>query len=571
MTDIRRTILWVVFVFSLIMLWDRWQIHNGKPATFFPDPQAQQQAAQLAASQPSPEPVTGVPSSSLAQSNIVRPEGSIPNTGAAAPAAPVAAPAQSFDVENADMRLRFSAQGGRVVFAELKHFAAAGEKADSAKRMVLLDELAGERIYRAETGLTNIPGLNHLTLMAGEISQQANGNTVLRFTSPVVQGVQLVQSYTVPAKGYLIGVRHEVINHSEAGINPHLYLQLSRDGNRPDGDSRLYHTFTGPAFWTAEKKYQKVGFSDIKTIEDANAKFERQSEHGYVAMVQHYFTSAWLPDDAKQKQSVLRQNYASNLGNNLYAAGLKTDIAQIAPGQSAGFNSRLYIGPQNEKVLEQIYPGFEAVKDYGIFTILSKPLFLLMTILHKFIGNWGWTIVALVFLLKAALYWLNAKAYSSMAKMKSVTPRITEMRERLKDDPQQMQTEMMKIYREEKVNPLGGCLPMLIQIPIFIALYWVILSSVEFRGAPWLGWITDLSAKDPWLILPILMGLSSLLQVWLNPTPPDPMQAKLMWIMPIAFSVMFFFFPAGLVLYWLTNNILSIAQQWVINKRLGVI
>ena len=184
--------------------------------------------------------------------------------------------------------------------------------------------------------------------------------------------------------------------------------------------------------------------------------------------------------------------------------------------------------------------------------------------------NWGWTIVALVVLLKIALYWLNAKAYSSMAKMKAVTPRITEMRERLKDKPQEMQMEMMRIYKEEKVNPIGGCLPMLVQIPIFIALYWVLLSSVEFRGAPWMGWITDLSAADPYFILPLLMTATSLLQVWLNPTPPDPMQAKLMWMMPLLFSVMFFFFPSGLVLYWLTNNILSIAQQWIINRRLGV-
>ncbi|MBP6535721.1 MAG: membrane protein insertase YidC, partial [Xylophilus sp.] len=194
-----------------------------------------------------------------------------------------------------------------------------------------------------------------------------------------------------------------------------------------------------------------------------------------------------------------------------------------------------------------------------------------LTLLYGFLGNWGWAIVALVVLLKIAFYWLNAKAYASMAKMKAVNPRITEMRERLKDKPQQMQQEMMKIYREEKINPMGGCFPIMVQIPVFIALYWVLLSSVEMRGAPWILWITDLSSPDPYFILPLVMTATSLLQTWLNPTPPDPLQAKLMWLMPLIFSVMFFFFPAGLVLYWVTNNILSIAQQWFINKRLGVL
>jgi YidC/Oxa1 family membrane protein insertase len=228
------------------------------------------------------------------------------------------------------------------------------------------------------------------------------------------------------------------------------------------------------------------------------------------------------------------------------------------------------VGPQEEKLLESLSPGLELVKDYGWLTILAKPLYWLLDQLNLLIDNWGWSIVGLVVLLKLAFYWLNAKAYASMAKMKAINPKVTEMRERLKDKPQQMQQEMMRIYREEKVNPLGGCLPIAIQIPFFIALYWVLLSSVEMRNAPWILWITDLSTKDPYYILPLLMTVTTVLQTWLNPTPPDPMQAKLMWIMPLMFSFMFFFFPAGLVLYWLTNNILSIAQQWVINRQLGV-
>jgi YidC/Oxa1 family membrane protein insertase len=247
-----------------------------------------------------------------------------------------------------------------------------------------------------------------------------------------------------------------------------------------------------------------------------------------------------------------------------------TPLGEVAPGQSKVLDNQLFAGPQEEKTLEALAPGLDLLKDYGWLAMLAKPLYWLLDQLYKVLLNWGWAIMALVLLLKIAFYWLNAKAYASMAKMKAINPRIMEMRERLKSNPQQMQMEMMKIYREEKVNPMGGCFPMLIQIPVFIALYWVLLSSVEMRHAPWVGWIVDLSAPDPYFILPIVMTLTTLLQTALNPAPPDPMQAKLMWFMPLIFSVMFFFFPAGLVLYWITNNVLSIAQQWIINTRMGV-
>jgi YidC/Oxa1 family membrane protein insertase len=266
-----------------------------------------------------------------------------------------------------------------------------------------------------------------------------------------------------------------------------------------------------------------------------------------------------------------REFFARKVENNLYSVGMIASLKEIAPGQSQKVSAQFYVGPQEEKKLEALYPGLELVKDYGWLTILAKPLYWLLDNLNDQLHNWGWSIVALVMLLKLAFYWLNAQAYRSMAKMKAVNPKVMEMRERLKDNPQQMQTEMMRIYREEKVNPLGGCFPIAIQIPVFIALYWVLLSTVEMRNAPWVLWVHDLSAKDPFYILPLLMTATTMLQTWLNPTPPDPVQAKLMWIMPLAFSVMFFVFPAGLVLYWLTNNILSIAQQWLINKQMGVL
>ena len=398
---------------------------------------------------------------------------------------------------------------------------------------------------------------------SGERSlKEGASELVVKFESADLGGVKLVKSYTFQRGSYAIGVKHEVINTGTVPVSPQLYLQLVRDGNKPPGESSFYSTFTGPAVYTDAKKYQKVEFSDI---EKGKAEIEKTSPNGYVAMVQHYFATAWLLADG-----VPRENFVRKVDNNLYAVGMITSLKDIAPGATKAIESRFFVGPQEEKVLESLAPGLELVKDYGWLTILAKPLYWLLDQLHKIINNWGWSIVALVVLLKIAFYWLNAKAYGSMAKMKAINPKIMEMRERLKDNPQQMQQEMMRIYREEKVNPMGGCFPIVIQIPVFIALYWVLLSSVEMRNAPWILWIKDLSTPDPFYILPLLMTATSMLQTALNPAPPDPMQAKMMWIMPLVFSVMFFFFPAGLVLYWLTNNILSIAQQWVINTRMGV-
>jgi YidC/Oxa1 family membrane protein insertase len=384
----------------------------------------------------------------------------------------------------------------------------------------------------------------------------------VRFESPEVGGVKLVKTYTLQRGSYTLGVKHEVINTGTNPASPQLYLQLVRDGNKPAGESSFYSTFTGPAVYTDAKKYQKIEFSDI---EKGKADFEKQSPNGYVAMVQHYFATAWLLPDG-----MARDQFARKVDTNLYSVGMIAPLEAIAPGATKTVETRLFVGPQEEKKLEALYPGLELVKDYGWLTILSKPLYWLLDKLHSFIQNWGWSIVALVLLLKIAFYWLNAKAYSSMAKMKAINPRIMSMRERLKDKPQEMQQEMMKIYREEKVNPMGGCFPIMIQIPVFIALYWVLLSTVEMRNAPWIGWIHDLAAPDPFFILPIVMTLTTMLQTALNPAPPDPIQAKMMWFMPLIFSVMFFFFPAGLVLYWITNNVLSIAQQWIINTRMGV-
>ncbi|WP_284336259.1 membrane protein insertase YidC [Comamonas sp. NoAH] len=550
MNDIRRTILWVIFGFSMVLLWDQWQIHNGKQATFFPS------APKTVATAPAENKPADVPDALTTPATTA----SASDVPGAAEAAPVAR--EKVVVTTDVLRLTFDGQGGALVHAELLKY---GSDADKSKPFVLFDESA-ERVYMAQTGLIGGNFPNHKTVMnilPGERELKDGSNELqVRFESPEQDGVKLVKTFTLKRGAYDIGVKHEVVNTGAAAVTPQLYLQLLRDGNALDGGNAFYSTFTGPAIYTDTAKYQKVEF---KNIDKDKAEFEKSATSGYVAMVQHYFASAWLLGDGVQ-----RDNFARKVGDNLYAAGMITPVGTLQPGETKALESRLFAGPQLEKTLEALAPGLELVKDYGWLTILAKPLYWLLDKIHGILGNWGWSIVGLVLFLKILFYWLNAKAYASMAKMKAINPKIMEMRARLKDNPQQMQQEMMRIYREEKVNPMGGCFPIMIQIPVFIALYWVLLSSVEIRHAPWILWITDLSAKDPLFILPLLMTLSSLLQTALNPVPPDPMQAKMMWFMPLIFSVMFFMFPAGLVLYWLTNNILSIAQQWVINTRMGV-
>jgi YidC/Oxa1 family membrane protein insertase len=557
MNDIRRTFLWVIFGFSMVLLWDQWQIYNGQKATFFPAPTAAVAEKQAAAAPSST--AKDLPVASVATTSANPPAGPSQVPGSALPAVTTAR--ERIDVSTDVLKLSFDSEGGSLVRSEFLKF---GDTVDQQKPFVLLDE-SKARVYLAQTGLIGGPFASHKTPMqfTGERELKAGQNELnLTFESADTGGLKLIKTYTLTRGSYAMKVSHKVVNTGTAPVAPQLYVQLVRDGNKPEGESAFYMTFTGPAVYTDAKKFQKIEFSDI---EKSKADFEKTTQQGYVAMVQHYFASAWL-----LPENTSRENFARKVDTNLYAVGMITPFNEVAPGQSKSMDVTLFVGPQEEKMLEALAPGLELVKDYGWLTVLAKPLYWLLDRLFSFLQNWGWAIVALVFLIKLAFYWLNAKAYASMAKMKAINPRIMEMRERLKDNPQQMQQEMMRIYREEKVNPMGGCFPIMVQIPVFIALYWVLLSSVEMRNAPWIGWIQDLSAPDPYFILPVIMTLSTLLQTALNPAPPDPMQAKLMWFMPLIFSVMFFFFPSGLVLYWITNNILSIAQQWMINTRMGV-
>ncbi len=564
MNDIRRTILWVVFGFSLVLLWDQWQVYNGRHATFFPNP-AQQAAA------PASRPAAGV--------DVPKVDGSVQTAaaqpGQAADIVPTTVPElprERFEVTTDVLKLTFDTQGGSLVRTEfLKH----ADMADKSRNVVLFDDTQ-THAYVAQTGLW-LPGgqggvvPTHKTVMkalpGGRSLGEGSNELLIRFESPEVGGMKLVKTYTVVRGSYVLAVRHEVVNTGATALAPQLYLRLVRDGSKPPGESAFYSTFTGPVVYTSAKKYQKVEFADIKKNK---IDIEKESSDGYIAMVQHYFASAWMLPDGVKRSLSMSADVVPPVADCCYQVTMITPLDVIAPGGSKVVDARLFAGPQEEKLLESLAPGLELVKDYGWLTIIAKPLYWLLDQLHGILQNWGWSIVALVLLLKAAFYWLNAQAYASMAKMKAINPKLMELRERLKDKPQQMQQEMMRIYREEKVNPMGGCFPIMVQIPVFIALYWVLLSSIEMRNAPWVLWIKDLSSPDPLYILPLVMTATTLLQTALNPVPPDPIQAKMMWFMPLLFSVMFFFFPSGLVLYWITNNILSIVQQWIINVRMGV-
>jgi YidC/Oxa1 family membrane protein insertase len=549
--DIRRTVLWMIFSFSLLLLWNNWQIHNGKPSLFgAPTPTASTSEPQAAANNATPS----VPSSPV-------PAATAPSAvpGAAAPAA--AARSEEIVITTDVLRLTFDTMGAQLVRAELLKYPATGQ---ADKPTVLLDRSAGLN-YVVQTGVVGAPNgqtfPTHQTPFRFVSSdRQMTGDSLAVAFEGESGGMKVTKTFTLHRGRYDIDVRHDLANVGAAPVTPALYLQLERDGNDPADTSSFYHTFTGFAVYSEQDKFQKITFSDI---EKKKASYIKQSDNGWIAVVQHYFATAWVPPQGKP-----RTNELLEVQKNLYAARSIEAVGEIAPGAATRVDSHLWVGPQDQKAMAALAPGLELVVDYGWLTIIAKPLFKLMTWLHSILGNWGWTIVALTVLIKAVFYPLAAASYRSMARMKQVAPRLQALKEKYGDDKQKLNAAMMEMYRTEKINPLGGCLPMLVQIPVFISLYWVLLASVEMRGAPWILWVHDLSIRDPYFILPAIMMATMFLQIKLNPTPPDPVQAKVMMIMPLVFGGMMFFFPAGLVLYWCVNNTLSIAQQWSITRAM---
>lgn len=550
--DIRRTILWMIFTFSLLLLWNNWQQYNGQASLFSPAPASQtdQNAAQSSVD-PKAASDASVPIGQATQ--VSRPE--LPN---ATPA--IAAQGQTVEITTDVYKLTFNTEGAQLVKAALLHF---GTPDAPNEPLVFLDNSAAST-YVAQSGVIGSNNeqwpnhLSHFALVSSERELQGDSiNVVFEAES---DGVKVRKTYTLGKGSYDIHVQHEIQNLGVNSIQPSLYLQLTRDGNNPPDSSRLYNTFTGPVVYSDEGRYQKVSFSDI---DKGKQKYEQSANNGWIGMVQHYFASAWVP-----AQGVQRNNQILKLGDNLYAIRSIETVGTIEAGSSKTVNAQLWVGPQDQKAMAEVAQGLDLVVDYGWLTIISKPLFKILTWLHAILGNWGWAIVALTVLIKLVFFPLSAASYRSMAKMKKFTPRMQALREKFGDDKAKLNAAMMDMYRTEKINPLGGCLPMVVQIPVFIALYWVLLGSVEMRGAPWILWIHDLAARDPWFILPAIMMGTMFLQIKLNPTPPDPMQARVMMLMPLVFGGMMFFFPAGLVLYWCVNNILSIAQQQYITRKL---
>jgi YidC/Oxa1 family membrane protein insertase len=588
-TDFQRTVLWVFFGMSLFLLWDRWLVYNGKPSMFGTTPPPATAPADAPATAPATAPAApqaAAPTTppATAPSAAVPPAPPAAGAGPSA-AAPAAVPAQApaaaqakaepVIVQTDVLKVAIDPDGAVVTRTELVRERVApdwtasgliglvtGKTHDPNQHMVLL-EVSPSRVYVAQTGVVGGSFPNHrtpFTAVVGPRELAAGQDSVaVRFVAES-GGVRVTKTYTLHRGRYDIDVAHEVANVGTTPVTPSVYLQIVRDGNKPEGESSLYYTYTGPVVFTEQEKFRKVEFS---AIEKNKPELPKPASDGWVGMIQHYFVTAWVPAQGE------RQFYARAVDRNLYSIGTLLPLGTVAPGAAATSASTLYVGPQNQNVLAAIAPGLDLVVDYGWLTFLAKPIYWLLEFLHRIVGNWGWAIVLLTVLIKAAFYPLSAASYKSMARMKEVTPRLMKLREQYGDDKQKLNTAMMELYRTEKINPLGGCLPILVQIPVFIALYWVLLASVEMRNAPWILWVRDLATPDPWFILPVLMMATMWVQYKLNPTPPDPVQAKVMMFMPLIFGVMFFFFPAGLVLYWLTNNILSIAQQWYVTKQIA--
>ena len=549
--DTRRLVLFVIFSFSIMMLWDAWQQKN--------------------------RPVVPVQQSSTQQ---------VTEQGTQITAAKGSATAANAVVDGV-FKLE---QGQRVkvvtdlftaeidsVGADLRRLTLNKHRAEDVKNgnFVLMDDAQKPMTYVAQTGLMGAGLPNHKSLFSstassyvladGAVSQQVRLSWQ---GSAEASDIKVDKIYTFHRGSYLIDVTYEITNGSAAPVTSSIYYQIVHDSESNQG-SAMMPTFTGGAFYTDVDKFTKIKFSAM-----ADESLSKTSKDGWIGLVQHYFASAWIPN-----KGVTREFYTKELSDNLFSVGVVTPSPSIAAGAKVEVGAKLFAGPQTHADLKAAAPGLEYAVDYGWLTVVAEPLFWVLSKIYALVHNWGIAIILLTVLIKAAFFPLSAASYKSMAQMRELAPRLQSMKEKFGDDKQKMQQAMMEMYRTEKINPMGGCLPILIQIPVFIALYWVLLGSVELRHAPFFGWIQDLSAPDtlfgtlPWLnmpigLLPILMGATMIIQTSLNPAPTDPIQAKVMKVMPIVFSIFFFFFPAGLVLYWLVNNILSIWQQWYVNKTI---
>lgn len=538
--DFQRLLLLLIFSTSVFMLWTEWD-------------RSQHPVVQQAAVAASGVPATAVSGASApAEAARANAPEQVPGSEAATTTG------RKISVKTDIFAAEISTVGGNLVRLELLQHRAA----DSDKHFVLLERHQSQ-VYLAQSGLlgAGLPTHNAEFTSAADNVQLADGKDTVevKLETTAASGARVTKTYTFHRDSYVIDVGYQIDNTTSAPIAGDAYFQLLRDDSKPAGEARFVPTYVGPVVYSNEGKLQKVSFTDI---EKNKAKFEQKVNNGWVGMLQHYFVAAWLPKAGEQ-----RENYMRALGHNQYTAGVLVPLPAIEPGKTVATSVMLYAGPAESR-LDDIAPGLGLSVDYGLMTPIARPMFWVLSWLHKVVDNWGLAIILLTVLVKLALFPVSAAGFRSMAKMRVVAPKLQRLKEQYADDRERLHRAMMELYKTEKINPMGGCLPILIQMPVFISLYWSILDSVELRHAPFVGWIADLSAPDPWYVLPVLMSATMLLQTKLNPTPPDPMQAKIMQTMPIVFGVMFFFFPSGLVLYSVVNSALSILQQWVITRGL---
>ncbi|PMR74696.1 membrane protein insertase YidC [Billgrantia endophytica] len=455
--------------------------------------------------------------------------------------------------------VRIDPQGGDIVYAALPQHRMT---LDSDRPYVLLSD-SETRSYVARSGLQldGHQGRIGFTPESTSYRMSDNDNRLEVDLTAEVNGIDVVKRFAFERGSYAVEVNYYLANNTEEPVTARFIGQLARD-NSPDPSSGValgMSSYLGAAYSSPDNRYEKVDFDDIQRGRFNN----RDVQGGWVAILQHYFVSAWVP--AQNQQNL---QYGTTDSRNRNVAAFAGPVSTVAAESEARLGATLYMGPKVQSYLEEVAPNLRLTVDFGWLWFIANPLFWLLDQIHSLIGNWGWSIVFLTVLVKLAMWPLSAKAYKSMARMRKLGPEMQRLKEQYGDDRQKMSQEMMKFYQKEKINPLGGCLPILVQMPVFIALYWMLLESVELRHAPFMFWIQDLSMRDPFFILPILMGASMFVQQLLNPTPPDPMQAKIMKMLPIVFTFFFLWFPAGLVIYWVVNNLISIAQQYVITRRI---
>ena len=547
--DNTRLFLFAALAFVGMLIWQQWQLDYG------PQPVISSEGSNVSESSQTVDD----------SSNIIdlpeQADGLAVETAGSSESTASMTSARLITVETDVVIVVIDSKGGVVRSVKLKKYPVSLDLPDQGLELVHSD---ADSIHVLQSGLrnrTNTAPTHHSVYQTADTqySLQDGEDSIIVPLMWEQDGINVVKTYEFRRGDYLVDVKHRVENNTAEDWQGSQYRQIQR--SRPLSKSRILITYTGAVYYNEEVKYEKIDFDDM---EDSQLKVN--SEGGWIAMLQHYFLSAWIP---AQDETNLAYSIA-NTGQQpaTYTIGLRSGNELVAPGNSTEFTSQLFVGPKLVKRLEEITPGLELTVDYGVLTFLSKPLYWLLSFYQSYVGNWGLAIILLTMTIKAVFYKLSETSYRSMAKMRKVGPRLKTLKERYGSDRQKMNAAMMELYKTEKINPMGGCLPILVQIPVFIALYWALLETVDLRQAPFILWIQDLSVMDPYYVLPVIMGISMLVQQKLNPTPPDPIQAKVMMALPFVFTFFFAFFPAGLVLYWVVNNILSIAQQWVITKRI---